>query len=196
STARRASWHRPAPPAATAPSRSTRPAPGPIRRAPRTTSSRRARPTPTPSRSPTPAARPPPSRSINPAAHPAPGPPPAARIVGELNYADTPTPSRLRVTDPLRIVDSAASFVAQAGTAGSYGTFAVDAAGAWTYTAGSAHNEFAAGTTYTDTFSVASADGTATSVTINIRSEKRRVGKSASAGNLPYHESQDASTAS
>ena len=65
-------------------------------------------------------------------------------------------------------VDSPATFVAQAGTAGSYGTFAIDAAGAWTYTASSAHNEFAAGTTYTDTFAVASADGTQTSVTINI----------------------------
>src|SRR5207248_4028602 len=51
---------------------------------------------------------------------------------------------------------------------GTYGTFAINAAGAWTYTASSAHNEFAAGTTYTDTFSVASADGTLTSVTINI----------------------------
>ena len=52
--------------------------------------------------------------------------------------------------------------MAQAGTAGSYGTFAIDAAGAWTYTASSAHNEFVAGTTYTDTFTVASADGTLT----------------------------------
>ena len=58
--------------------------------------------------------------------------------------------------------------MAQAGTAGSYGTFAIDAAGAWTYTASSAHDEFVAGTTYTDTFAVASADGTLTSVTVNI----------------------------
>ena len=58
--------------------------------------------------------------------------------------------------------------MAQAGTVGNYGTFAIDSAGAWTYTASSAHNEFAAGTTYTDTFAVASADGTLTSVTINI----------------------------
>ena len=40
--------------------------------------------------------------------------------------------------------------------------------GAWTYSASSAHNEFAAGSTHTDTFSVASVDGTLTSVTINI----------------------------
>ena len=65
-------------------------------------------------------------------------------------------------------VDSPATFVAQAGTAGTYGTFAIDAAGAWTYTASSAHDEFVAGTTYTDTFTVPRADGTTTSVTINI----------------------------
>jgi VCBS repeat-containing protein len=65
-------------------------------------------------------------------------------------------------------VDSPATFVAQAATVGAYGTFAINAAGAWTYTASSAHNEFAAGTTYTDTFTVASADGTTSSVTVNI----------------------------
>src|SRR5205814_2210919 len=69
------------------------------------------------------------------------------------------TSGTLTVSD----VDSPATFVAQAGTAGSYGTFAIDSAGAWTYTASSAHNEFVDGTTYTDTFSVASADGTLTS---------------------------------
>ncbi|TGQ26497.1 VCBS domain-containing protein, partial [Mesorhizobium sp. M00.F.Ca.ET.216.01.1.1] len=65
-------------------------------------------------------------------------------------------------------VDSDPHFVAQAGTAGLYGTFAIDADGAWTYTASSAHDEFVAGTTYTDTFNVVSADGTPTTVTINI----------------------------
>ena len=78
--------------------------------------------------------------------------------------ADISTSGTLTISD----VDSPATFVAQAATVGSYGTFAIDTAGAWTYTASSAHNEFAAGTTYTDTFSVASADGTLTSVTINI----------------------------
>ena len=43
-----------------------------------------------------------------------------------------------------------------------------NAAGAWTYTASTAHNEFVAGTSTTDTFNVASADGTTTTVTINI----------------------------
>src|SRR3989442_7243000 len=44
----------------------------------------------------------------------------------------------------------------------------MSAVGGWSYTANSAYDEFAAGTTYTDTFSVASADGTLTSVTIKI----------------------------
>ena len=75
------------------------------------------------------------------------------------------TPSgALTITDP----DSLTTFVAQAGTVGLYGTFAIDSAGAWTYTASSAHNAFMAGATYTDTFEVASTDGTLTSVTINI----------------------------
>ena len=65
-------------------------------------------------------------------------------------------------------VDSPATFVAQAGTMGSYGNFRIDAAGAWTYTASSAHNAFVGGTTYSDTFQVASADGTTTSVKVNI----------------------------
>ncbi len=65
-------------------------------------------------------------------------------------------------------VDSTATFVTQAGTVGSYGTFAINSAGVWSYTASSAHDEFVGGTTYIDTFSVASADGTATSVTVNI----------------------------
>ena len=78
--------------------------------------------------------------------------------------ADLSTSGTLTISD----VDSAATFVAQAGTAGSYGTFAIDAAGAWTYTASSAHDAFVAGQTYSDSFAVASADGTATSVTVNI----------------------------
>jgi len=74
------------------------------------------------------------------------------------------TSGALTVSD----VDSAATFVARTGVVGSYGTFNIGTNGAWTYTAGNAHNEFAAGTTYTDTFAVTSADGTATSVTVNI----------------------------
>mgnify|MGYP003352770167 CR=1 FL=1 len=57
-------------------------------------------------------------------------------------------------------VDSAQTFVAQAGTAGSYGTFAIDASGHWSYTMDSAHDELRAGQVVTDTFTVVSADGT------------------------------------
>jgi uncharacterized delta-60 repeat protein len=78
--------------------------------------------------------------------------------------ADISTSGTLTISD----VDSAEAFIAQSGTAGSYGIFGIDTAGAWSYTASSAHDEFMDGTIYTDTFSVASADGTTTSVTINI----------------------------
>src|SRR5205085_411187 len=64
--------------------------------------------------------------------------------------------------------DSPATFVAQAGTAGAYGTFAIDAAGSWTYTASSAHNEFVAGTKIGRASCRERADGTHTSVTVNI----------------------------
>ena len=94
--------------------------------------------------------------------------------------ADISTAGMLTISD----VDSPASFVAQAGTIGSYGTFAIDSAGAWTYTANSEHNEFAAGTTYTDTFAVASADGTTTSVTINILGTNDAAVLSADVSNL------------
>src|SRR5205823_5457116 len=92
-------------------------------------------------------------------------------------------------------VDSPATFVAQAATVGSYGTFAIDAAGAWSYTASSAHNEFVAGTTYTDTFSVASADGTLTSVTIHILGTNDAAVLSADTRNLTEsHAAPDIST--
>ncbi|TGT34738.1 hypothetical protein EN812_32915, partial [Mesorhizobium sp. M4B.F.Ca.ET.169.01.1.1] len=87
------------------------------------------------------------------------------RNLTETNSAtDISSSGTLTISD----VDSPATFVAQAATVGTYGSFSIDSAGAWTYTASSAHNEFAAGTTYTDTFDVVSADGTHTSVTINI----------------------------
>src|SRR5205823_4217836 len=96
------------------------------------------------------------------------------RRASDLNLTETALAGDISTSGTLTIsdVDSPATFVAQAATVGSYGTFAIDTAGAWTYTASSAHNEFVAGTTYTDTFAVASADGTLTSVTIKIRSEE------------------------
>ena len=50
-----------------------------------------------------------------------------------------------------------------------YGTFSIDAAGAWTYNMNSAHNEFVNGVEYTDSITVASVDGTDTQlITITI----------------------------
>ena len=64
-----------------------------------------------------------------------------------------------------------ASFAAQAATAGSFGTFTLDAAGAWTYAlnnAAPAVQALGAGQTLTETFSVATLDGTTSSVTVTI----------------------------
>src|SRR6185295_14591004 len=76
--------------------------------------------------------------------------------------ADISTSGTLTIAD----VDSAATFVAQPATAGTYGTFAIGTDGAWTYTASSAHDTFVAGQHYTEHFVVASADGTLTAVDI------------------------------
>src|SRR5262249_61543386 len=78
--------------------------------------------------------------------------------------ADISTSGTLTISD----VDSPATFLAQAGTAGSYGSFSISAAGAWTYTADTAHNEFAAGSTYTDNIASASCRDTMNAATINI----------------------------
>src|SRR6185436_8800283 len=83
----------------------------------------------------------------------------------ETNSAtDISTSGTLTVSD----VDSAETFQAQTDQAGTYGKFSIDTAGHWSYVADNAHNEFVDGVTYTDTFGVASADGTSTSVTIHI----------------------------
>src|SRR6185369_1291020 len=74
------------------------------------------------------------------------------------------TGGQLTISD----VDSAAAFVAQSGTAGSYGTFAIAADGTWSYTANSAFDSLNVGDTVSDTFQVLSADNTATSVTVSI----------------------------
>ena len=88
--------------------------------------------------------------------------------VVQLTEADTAaaisTSGQLTISD----VDSPATFVAQSSVLGQSGIFSINASGSWTYVASSAHDEFVAGQTYTDTFAVTSADSTATSVTINI----------------------------
>ncbi|WP_222839678.1 VCBS domain-containing protein, partial [Pseudomonas lini] len=93
-----------------------------------------------------------------------------AAVLSSASVTLTETDAPLTTNGSLTIsdIDSAATFVAQSGTSGSYGQFSIGTNGAWNYVADSAHNEFVAGTTYTDTFSVSSADGTLTSVTVNI----------------------------
>ncbi|MGL5814875.1 MAG: VCBS domain-containing protein, partial [Aeromonas sp.] len=87
-----------------------------------------------------------------------------------VNLTETNTTADLSASGTLTIsdVDSPASFVPQLAAAGLYGSFSIDSAGAWSYSASSAHDEFAAGITYTDSFDVVSADGTHTSVTVKI----------------------------
>ncbi|HWA37894.1 MAG TPA: VCBS domain-containing protein, partial [Burkholderiales bacterium] len=89
----------------------------------------------------------------------------ATATVTETNAALS-TGGQLTSSDP----DSSAAFNAQAGVAGSngYGSFSVDASGAWTYTTGSALNNLAAGQTVTDSFTVTTADGTSQVVTVTI----------------------------
>lgn len=74
------------------------------------------------------------------------------------------THGQLAISD----VDSDATFLTQHTMAGQYGLFNLDEWGHWSYTTVGAHDEFVAGQTYTDTFAVQSADGTTSSVTINI----------------------------
>src|SRR5258706_5084529 len=87
-----------------------------------------------------------------------------SKAITESNVAQSVS-GALTVTD----VDSAATFVAQASTAGTYGTFTINAAGSWSYTMGSAMDSLAAGQVVTQTFTLANADGT--------RKEGRGAGK-------------------
>ena len=99
----------------------------------------------------------------------------AAAIDGDLSGAVTEdagatlgATGRLDVTD----VDAGeAVFVAQAGTAGSHGLFTLGTDGAWAYAADNGQDAIqalGAGATLTERFAVATADGTAGSVTVTI----------------------------
>ena len=73
---------------------------------------------------------------------------------------------KLTVTD----IDSPAEFKVQSNVTGSkgYGTFSLDAQGNWSYTTNTAHNEFVAGQTYTDSLTVEAADGTRSTISVKI----------------------------
>src|SRR5438093_12542745 len=74
------------------------------------------------------------------------------------------TSGGLTITD----VDSAQTFVPQTNVAGANGTFSIAANGAWTYTANSTFDYLNVGQSVSDTFTVASADGTTTTVQVTI----------------------------
>ncbi|HEH9431406.1 TPA: VCBS domain-containing protein, partial [Aeromonas sobria] len=78
------------------------------------------------------------------------------------------TTGQLTVTDT---DDGEAHFVAQTGTAGSYGSFSLDERGQWHYTLANNKPKVQAlksGETVTDSFTVTSADGTTQQVTVSI----------------------------
>ena len=82
----------------------------------------------------------------------------------QLTEGDGAVTGRLVVSD----VDSSTAVVVQAGTVGLYGTFAVAANGAWTYTPNGALNALKA-QSYTDSFTVVTADGSSHGVTVTIQ---------------------------
>jgi len=80
-----------------------------------------------------------------------------------------PITGQMFAVDPDGISESA--FQPQANTLGTYGSFSINAAGAWSYTLNNADpdtNALADGQPTTDVFTIASVDGTTTVVTINV----------------------------
>ena len=75
------------------------------------------------------------------------------------------------VTGQLVVADAdatAATIVPQTNQAGAYGTFAIDASGAWGYTMNSAANELDTGAAVSDVFDIVTTDGATATVTIGI----------------------------
>ncbi|TGQ75761.1 hypothetical protein EN850_33725, partial [Mesorhizobium sp. M8A.F.Ca.ET.207.01.1.1] len=103
-----------------------------------------------------------------------------------VNLTEADTAAAISTSGALTIsdVDSDPHFVAQVGTPGTYGSFSIDADGNWSYTASSAHDEFVAGQHYTETFNVVSADGTPTTVHIDILGTNDAAVLSSASGNL------------
>ena len=94
-----------------------------------------------------------------------------AVITGDDTGSATETNAVLTVTGDLDVADvddGESVFVAQTNTDGTWGAFSIDTAGEWSYVTDNAQNQFSAGQTYVDSFTVASADGTTEVVTITI----------------------------
>jgi len=93
----------------------------------------------------------------------------AAVISGTSVGSISETNAAQSVSGSLRVSDADAgqsSFVAQTNVSGNncYGSFSINASGAWSYTMSTAHNEFVAGQTYADSITVSSYDGSANQV--------------------------------
>jgi VCBS repeat-containing protein len=93
---------------------------------------------------------------------------PAILSAADIELTATNVPLRARGKLTIKDVDSPQTFVAQSDVTGSYGTLNIDSAGAWTYVTKSALEELNKNQTVNDNFTIASADGTTTSVKITI----------------------------
>src|SRR5205814_4737761 len=82
--------------------------------------------------------------------------------------AETNAPLSTGGTLTLSDVDSAQTFVPQTNVAGANGTFSIATNGDWSYTANSAFDNLNVGQSVSDTFTVAAADGTTTTVQVQI----------------------------
>src|SRR5207247_679031 len=93
-----------------------------------------------------------------------------AAVLSSAPLALAETNATRRTCEPLRVsdVDSAQTFVSQTNVAGANGTFSIAANGAWTYTANSAFDNLNVGQSVSDTFTVATADGTSSTVQVTI----------------------------
>ena len=97
-----------------------------------------------------------------------------ANDVAELGNAVvdlTETDSQLTASGTLSITDvdnGEAFFNAQTNTAGTYGSFSIDANGNWSFASDGALNDLEEGELVTDIFTVSSVDGTTSTVTVNI----------------------------
>ncbi len=93
---------------------------------------------------------------------------PAILSSADVVLDETNEPLRTGGKLTIKDVDSPETFVPQSNVAGKYGTFNIDASGAWTYVANSAFDELNVGQSISDTFTVSSADGTTTTVKVTI----------------------------
>ena len=94
---------------------------------------------------------------------------PAILSADEVVLTETNAPLKAHGKLTIKDIDSPETFVEQNNLLGSYGFFSIDTAGAWTYVTKNALNETAEGQSVTDSFTVSSADGTATTVKITIK---------------------------